>query len=104
MSLLPLLKNTEAKWNYPAYTQVQRGDIPGHSIRTEEWRFTEWDFGEAGEELYNEKLDPLELKNLAADPEYADVVREMRLLLRILHPEPVTGGKAVPETRALYCN
>jgi iduronate 2-sulfatase len=26
ISLLPLLKNTEAKWNYPAYTQVQRNE------------------------------------------------------------------------------
>jgi len=104
ISLRRLLKNTEAKWNYPAYTQVQRGETPGHSIRTEEWRFTEWGFGESGEELYNENLDPGELNNLAADPAYADIVREMRLMLRILHPEPVTGGKAVPETRALYCN
>lgn len=104
LSLLPLLKNTEAKWNYPAYTQVQRGETSGHSVRTEEWRFTEWGFGESGEELYNEKLDPKELNNLAADPAYADVVRNMRLLLRILHPEPVAGGKAVPETRKLYSN
>jgi iduronate 2-sulfatase len=104
LSLLPLLKNTEAKWNYPAYTQVQRGDIPGHSVRTEEWRFTEWGFGDSGEELYNEKLDPKELNNLAADPAYAEIVREMRLLLRIIHPEPITGGTAVAETRELYCN
>jgi hypothetical protein len=83
---------------------VQRGDIPGHSVRTEEWRFTEWGFGDSGEELYNEKLDPKELNNLAADPAYAEIVREMRLLLRIIHPEPITGGTAVAETRELYCN
>jgi iduronate 2-sulfatase len=104
ISLLPLLKNTEAKWNYPAYTQVQRGDTPGHSVRTDDWRYTEWGFGESGIELYNEKSDPHELNNLAIDPAYADVVREMKVLLRIVHPEPVTGGKAVPETRKLYCN
>jgi len=104
ISLLPLLKNTKAKWKYPAYTQVQRGETPGHSIRTEEWRFTEWGFGESGEELYNEKLDPGELNNLAADPVYAFIVYVMRLLLRIMHPVPVSLCKAMPESSALFCN
>ena len=103
-SLRPLLNNPEARWDRPAYTQVQRGNTPGHSVRTEEWRYTEWGFGEMGAELYNEKSDPKELNNLAADPAYADIVKEMKVLLKIVHPEPVTGGKAVPETRTLYCN
>jgi iduronate 2-sulfatase len=103
-SLLPLLENPVAEWNHPAYTQVQRGNIPGHSVRTEEWRYTEWGFGEMGEELYNEKTDPHELNNLAADSAYADIIKEMKELLKIVHPVPVTGGKAVPETRALYSN
>jgi len=54
--------------------------------------------------LYNEKNDPRELVNLAADPAYSDIVKEMKAILKIVHPEPVAGGKAVPETRALYCN
>jgi iduronate 2-sulfatase len=103
-SLLPLLKNPGARWDHPAYTQVQRGEIPGHSVRTEEWRYTEWGFGESGVELYNENADPHELNNLATDSKYAEIVKEMKALLKIVHPQPVTGGKAVPETRALYCN
>lgn len=39
-SLIPLLKNPAAKWDHPAYTQVQRGQTPGHSVRTEKWRYT----------------------------------------------------------------
>jgi hypothetical protein len=35
-----------------------------------------------GTELYNEKTDPHELNNLAADPEYADIVKEMKALLK----------------------
>ncbi|MCJ7446270.1 MAG: sulfatase-like hydrolase/transferase [Bacteroidales bacterium] len=92
------------KWNHPAYTQVQRGNTPGHSVRTERWRYTEWGFGQMGTELYNEKTDPLELNNLAGDPKYADIVKEMKALLKIVHPAPVTGGKAVPDTRARFSN
>jgi len=54
--------------------------------------------------LYNELKDPFELKNLANDPEYAAVVKEMKLLLKAVHPSPVQGGKAAADTRALYSN
>jgi uncharacterized sulfatase len=103
-SLAPLLKNPGAKWTRPAYTQVQRGETPGHSVRTEKWRYTEWGFGEKGVELYDEVSDPQELKNLAADPAYAATVKEMKALLKAVHPSPVTGGKAIAETRAKFCN
>jgi len=103
-SLTPLLKNPAAKWKHPAYTQVQRGNTPGHSVRTEGWRYTEWGFGQMGTELYNEKTDPQELNNLAGDSRYADIVKEMKGLLKIAHPEAVTGGKAGPDTRARFSN
>ncbi len=103
-SLSPLLKNPSAEWDHPAYTQVQRGVNPGHSIRTEVWRYTEWDFGKKGYELYNEETDPFELNNIAGDPKYADVVEKMRTLLKSVHPGIVEGGIAVPDTRARFCN
>jgi len=103
-SLQPLLRNPEASWNHPAFTQVQRGNTPGHSVRTELWRFTEWESGKMGEELYNEKTDPQELHNLAADSKYADIVREMKVLLHKIHPIPVSGGNAVADTRERYSN
>lgn len=103
-SLAPLLKNPAAKWKHPAYTQVQRGQNPGHSVRTEKWRYTEWGFGKLGIELYNEINDPKELKNLADDPQYAGVVAEMKALLKTVHPKPVDGGKAVSNTRELFSN
>jgi len=34
--IIPLLQNPEAEWKHPAFTQVQRGNTPGHSVRTEE--------------------------------------------------------------------
>jgi iduronate 2-sulfatase len=103
-SLLPLLKNPVSEWDYPAYTQVQRAGFPGHSIRTTFWRYTEWDFGRKGIELYNEATDPQELNNLAANPVYTDVVRQLKELLKKVHPVPVEGGKAVEDTRSKFCD
>jgi uncharacterized sulfatase len=65
-SLQPLLDNPAAPWNKPAVTQVHRQKVRGYSIRTERHRYTMWDEGREGEELYDYQTDPRELKNLAA--------------------------------------
>lgn len=103
-SLSPLLQNPFANWEHQAYTQVQRGNTPGHSVRTEVWRYTEWGFGKMGEELYNEETDPQELNNLAGNPRYADIVKNMKALLKIYHPAAVVGGKAVSDAKAKFSN
>ncbi len=82
-SLRPLLDNPQASWNKPAFTQVRRGqNVMGRSVRTERYRYTEWDGGKAGVELYDYETDPQETKNLANDPQYAKTVEEMKRLLR----------------------
>ncbi len=101
-SLVSLLEDPFAEWEHPAYTQVQRGDIAGHSVRTQLWRYTEWRFGEKGSELYNEETDPQELHNLASNPTYSEVVRQMKALLHKAHPVPVVGGKAFQDTKKRY--
>ncbi len=103
-SLRPLLEAPTAAWQRPAYTQVQRGAVPGHSVRTERWRYTQWGFGSEGQELYDQEKDPQELHNLAADPKQATVVAEMKALLKLQHPGPVTGGKAEAGTKARFTN
>jgi iduronate 2-sulfatase len=95
-SLRPLLDDPGAEWKRPAFTQVQRGAFPGHSVRTERWRYTEWDRGAKGAELYDHESDPQELKNLALLPEHAATVAEMKSLLKANHPVPVEGGKGAP--------
>ena len=100
-SLRPLLEDPDARWDEPAYTQVMRGNpnpppdrqprnppFMGRSVRTERYRYTEWDDGKRGRELYDYRSDPGEMKNLADDPAHAQVVERMRQLLRT----PSTGG------------
>ncbi|HYW96459.1 MAG TPA: sulfatase [Bacteroidales bacterium] len=101
-NLEPLLDNPSAEWDHPAYTQVERG--PGYSVRTETYRFTEWDYGNKGRELYDEVNDPHEQVNLAEDPAYAGVVAKMDSLIHVTHPREVTRGKAIPETRDKWSN
>jgi len=77
-----LLHDPDVTWKKTAFTQVQRGKIVGRSVRTERWRYTEWDEGKEGVELYDHDNDPGEYYNLASDPKHAETVAELRELLR----------------------
>jgi iduronate 2-sulfatase len=98
VSLKPLLENPVSSWDRAAYTQVMRDTFHGYSVRTEQWRYTEWDNGKEGVELYDHANDSGELKNLAADPAHAATVEKLRKLIdknwpdRRNAPKPV-GGK-----------
>jgi iduronate 2-sulfatase len=82
-SLRPLIEDPAAKWDAPAYTQVSRGPkVTGRSVRTEKWRYTEWNGGEKGAELYDHEIDPKEYRNLATDPNQAQTVAMMKALLK----------------------
>ena len=54
----------------------------GRSIRTERWRYTEWDNGKLGAELYDEVNDPGEIVNLAKNKKYRKEVAELSKKLR----------------------
>ena len=86
-SLVPLLKDAGATWDHPALTQVRRGPAERTSWDTPSaprWRYTEWDGGARGAELYDEVDDPAESDNLAAGPARMQRVAEMQGLLRRL--------------------
>lgn len=87
-SLRPLLADAQAAWDHPAITQVRRGAAPntfmGYSIRTARWRYTEWDGGARGRELYDADADPGELRNLVADPDHRDTVDDLRRQLQAI--------------------
>jgi arylsulfatase A-like enzyme len=65
-----------------AFTQLRRGNFPGYSIRTSRWRYTLWDDGKQGEQLYDMQTDPEETTNLAADPRHAATVAQLRQRVR----------------------
>jgi uncharacterized sulfatase len=81
-SLQPLLENPSAAWDKPAYTQVKHGQHVGRSVRTQRWRYIEWDDGKGGAQLYDHDVDPHEYANLATDAGRAGVVAEMAKVLR----------------------
>jgi uncharacterized sulfatase len=95
-SLALLLDDPGLVWEGEAYTQILRpGDgtpVMGRSIRTDRWRYTEWNEGRDGVELYDHDADEHEFTNLALDPEYAAIITELRNRL-----EQHASGK-VPET------
>jgi iduronate 2-sulfatase len=85
-SLKPLLADPKAAWDKPgAYTQVtrtaNRKQIMGRSIRTERYRYTEWDAGKSGVELYDHQNDPDEFTNLAKRDEMKGTMAELQKLL-----------------------
>ena len=59
----------------------------GYSVRTERWRYTEWEDGKRGVELYDEVSDPSERKNLATSPDHRKTVEEMQRLLKSLRSQ-----------------
>ena len=86
-SLRPLLETPKGKVKNAAFTQVRRDNVMGRSVmgrsvRTVRWRYTEWDEGRAGTELYDHDADPKEYVNRANDPKYGDTVKKLRGLLR----------------------
>jgi uncharacterized sulfatase len=85
-SLAQLLKNPAKNWKGEAYTQVLRpGDglpVMGASIRTDRWRYSEWNEGEQGIELYDHSNDPHEFNNLATQKAYQQTVRKLSTKLR----------------------
>ena len=106
-SLVPILKDPSELGRGWALSQVTRGPrtaaqkkkVPvapssqvtagsrtaptfGFTLRTPRWRYTEWDEGNRGRELYDHENDPLEQTNLADDPARAEDVAQLSKQLR----------------------
>lgn len=91
-NLAPLLDDPSKKCKEAAFTMVARSDKPeadharhrdylGASVRTDRWRFTEWDGGKRGSELYDHQSDPQEFVNLAEKPDYAKTKNKLHKLI-----------------------
>jgi arylsulfatase A-like enzyme len=89
-SLKPLLADPAAAWNRPVVTTHGRNN---HAVRSERYRYIRYSDGT--EELYDHENDPMEWTNLAADPQHAEVKKELaRWLPKVNVEEGPRVGKA----------
>jgi uncharacterized sulfatase len=88
-SFVPLLDAPELTWKEATFTQLMRGSVEGRTVRTERWRYTEWDGGRQGTELYDHGSDPGEYRNVAGEPRNAGTLARLKALLRGGAHEPV---------------
>lgn len=86
-SLRAQLEEPKSLGQKSAITQVFHGggknmaQVRGYSVRTDRYRYTAWDHGKKGEELYDHQTDPNEFTNLATDAKHAATVAELKKLL-----------------------
>lgn len=93
-SLVPALRDPEWRGRGWALTHVLRGSFSGYSLRTSRWRYTEWDGGHKGRELYDHGADPKESINLAGDSAHRGVLDELALILKqAVHESFPSTGK-----------
>jgi iduronate 2-sulfatase len=104
-SLVPLLADPARAGRGWALTQVSRSngkDQPpffGYSLRTPRWRYTEWDEGRRGRELYDHDADPRELTNLADVAAHAATVDSLAKQLHDAVAGSLPADGKVPEVR-----
>jgi len=81
LSFASVVADGDLPFKDQVYAVTKRGDIMGRMVKTKSWRYIEWNNGENGAELYDQRNDPMEYNNLAQSEEYASVVRQMKTLL-----------------------
>ena len=86
-SLVPLLHDVTTDWSKPAISQVKKRSakealtIDGYSIRDERYRYTMWNEGRNGEELYDYRADPMGMKNIVDAPSMEQIKFRLRVAL-----------------------
>lgn len=97
-SFVPLLKNPDQNWKKAAFSQITPGRVPGFTMRTQRYRYTEWiHSGDTiAAELYDHQTDPGENFNISGKP-------ENRVLVQTLKEQFNAGWKAaLPEGKKPY--
>jgi uncharacterized sulfatase len=93
ISFRPLLSEPDKPWKTTAYTQVQRDETAGKSVRTKRWRYNEWirDGKVIFVELFDHASDPQEYRNLAEMSDFKDTCQELSKLLKTGHNRFYSG-------------
>ena len=75
---MPVIEEPTRPWKAAAFSRLSRGSTSGRSMRTVQYRYTEWG-GNArrGRELYDYDADPDETVNIAYLPENAELVKRL---------------------------
>ncbi len=94
-SLMPLLTKPKRPWKAAVFSQYPRsymghrhsgrGDIMGYAVRTRNYRYVQWRDWKTGSilarELYDQRLDPSEMHNIAGVKGQAGVVDRLEKIL-----------------------
>ncbi len=86
-SAVPLLADPNREWKQAAFSQYPRRNqtVMGYSLRSGQYRYTEWIEKDSGEvlarELYDHSSGPVVEKNLAPDPAHAQTVADLSAML-----------------------
>jgi len=98
--LRPLLEDPKSPSDRAAFSQVTRmrkqQQVMGYSAHSERFRYTEWDFGKAGVELYDHETDADEFHNLAEDPAHAKDREKLHEMLKPFKPSTRPTAPAKP--------
>ena len=92
----PLLAEPDRKWKQAVFSQYPRdrtshrhrshGDFMGYAVRTERYRYVEWQEWETkkviARELYDHSSDPHESRNIAGQPDHKQTVMRLADLLK----------------------
>jgi len=93
-SLVPWLREPNRSRERPSLTTHGRNN---HSLRSGRWRFIRYANGD--EELYDHWSDPNEWTNVAAQPQYAPVKKELAAWFPKVNAPPLMDEKAVKTGR-----
>jgi len=77
MSLRPLLEGKDVQWREFLVSEV---DVTGRMVRTPEWKLITY-YGDKTDQLFDMRNDKGEMRNLAMEGKYADVVNDLKKLL-----------------------
>lgn len=109
LSLAPLLQQPDLPWKTAAFSQFPRPwayrgepEVMGYSMRTDRYRYTEWQDFHSGDllerELYDHAISQAEIDNVASDALYAPTIKDLSARLRAgwraALPQPTLGASA----------